>query len=101
MSDDVPQHVIEAEYTLWGWGTASPVDCMEASKDKNPRDKLNIFKHELKYHMGAFFAAESICNSLYALEGLDNRQYPEHHPPWMEESIEYQKELQEVIDDDE
>lgn len=65
---------------------------MQQSKDKFTERKLEIFNAELQYHMGAFFAAQLICNSLYKIEGFD-RYYDKHHPPWMSEAIEYKQNL--------
>lgn len=95
---DVPEYIKEAEHEFVYWATNSPVSCMEASKDKPPERKAKIFESELQYHLGAFTGAQHTCHALYSEGGYD-RYYSEAFPPWMEEAVEYQKELQEQIED--
>lgn len=72
---------------------------MKQSEDKSPERKLEIFKGELQYHLGAFYSAEHTCNALYKIEGHD-RYYTENFPPWMEEAVEYKEDLQEQVEND-
>lgn len=95
----LPEYVIRAEEVLMDWGTSSPLDCMEASDEKPPERRLQILDREIQYHLGAFTAALHTCNSLYKIEGIENRYYPEVNPPWLPEAVERKEDLQQLVGD--
>lgn len=98
MTDEVPEYVTEAEKELWDWGTRSPLACVTAFERDSPEEELKILENEIQYHLGAFTAAEFTLNRLYNVAGMEERFYDEP-VPWLEEAVEYQRELEEEIED--